>query len=341
MSIQVVPFEEKHLEDAAALLATRHRADRKSEPELPSRFEDPAATLELLKRIMNSPGRGPGVAAIGEGRLAGYLLSSFALEGPTPRAAHVLLGGHAVDPADGGEIYRDMYAAIAPEWLDNGCFSHQVSLPAHDRVALDSWFSLGFGEQSVSTSRSIATPAPGVPAQVEIRRAVAKDIGSVMRLDREFGYYFTASPMLLPYAAFVNPQAAQVKWEKLIANPDSRCWLALQGDQAIAFINLIPGPLPPLLSSEKMIRLEDAFATEGARHGGIGTALLNYALDWALSQGYERCFSSFVSTNIIARRFWLGRGFRIIGHHLERRIDERIVWAGPLGTRLGKERSAC
>ena len=98
MSIQVVPFEEKHLEDAAALLATRHRADRKSEPELPSRFEDPAATLELLKRIMNSPGRGPGVAAIGEGRLAGYLLSSLALEGPTPRAAHVLLGGHERRP---------------------------------------------------------------------------------------------------------------------------------------------------------------------------------------------------------------------------------------------------
>src|SRR5574341_1659914 len=72
MSLEIVPFTEEHLEDAARLLATRHLQDRKHEPNLPERFEDYGVTLQLLRRVS---GQGPGVVALDGGKTVGYLIS--------------------------------------------------------------------------------------------------------------------------------------------------------------------------------------------------------------------------------------------------------------------------
>ena len=39
--LEVVPFSDEHLDDAGRLLAARHARQRKAEPLLPERFEDP------------------------------------------------------------------------------------------------------------------------------------------------------------------------------------------------------------------------------------------------------------------------------------------------------------
>jgi hypothetical protein len=48
--LEVVPFSEEHLEDAARLLAARHARHRKAEPLLPARFEAPLASHFWPKR---------------------------------------------------------------------------------------------------------------------------------------------------------------------------------------------------------------------------------------------------------------------------------------------------
>jgi hypothetical protein len=42
MSVEIVPFTEELLPDAAQLLAQRHRQNRCTHPEMAPRFEDPA-----------------------------------------------------------------------------------------------------------------------------------------------------------------------------------------------------------------------------------------------------------------------------------------------------------
>lgn len=322
MSLEVVPFTEEYLEDAARLLASRHRADRKREPDLPAQFEDAAATARVLQHLVSVPAAGPGVAALREGRLAGYLLSILDLDGDT-RVARIFLPGHASELAEAGETYRDMYTAIAPRWLANGCFVHFVQQHANDEQAVDTWVSLGFGQRAVHTLRD-TSHAPGAVAEVEIRRARPEDIDLLLRLDWEFSRYFATSPMFLPV---FGPERTRQFWEERLADPATPCWLAYRDGEGIAFMILGVEGLSSMLEFGKMVRIGVTFTDAAARQGGVGTALLNHSLDWARSQGYDHCLAGFVSTNILARRFWLGKGFRPVMLGLLRRIDERVAWA--------------
>ena len=131
MRLTIAPFGEEHLDAAAALLAARHRADREREPELPARFEEPAAARALIEAALRARGAG-GVVARRGGRLTGYLVGAPLLAAPggiaaryvLPRSVWVDQAGHATEPPGDGEVYRAMYAALAPRWLAAGCFAH-------------------------------------------------------------------------------------------------------------------------------------------------------------------------------------------------------------------------
>jgi hypothetical protein len=47
--LELVPFADEHLDDAARLLAARHARHREVEPLLSERYQDPAAALEELR----------------------------------------------------------------------------------------------------------------------------------------------------------------------------------------------------------------------------------------------------------------------------------------------------
>ena len=63
------------------------------------------------------------------------------------------------------------------------------------------------------------------------------------------------------------------------------------------------------------------FTMEEARGRGVGTAMLNRALDWGRSRGYERCAVDFEPMNTVGARFWM-RSFRPVCYSFERRIGQ-------------------
>ncbi len=71
-SIEIVPFNEDHLEEAAALVAVRYREERNVNPILPAQFEDATAVLPILH---DNTRRQTGVVARREGKLIGFLTS--------------------------------------------------------------------------------------------------------------------------------------------------------------------------------------------------------------------------------------------------------------------------
>jgi hypothetical protein len=48
MHLEIVPFRDAHLDEAAALLALRHRGDLTLEPALPARFTQPAVARSAV-----------------------------------------------------------------------------------------------------------------------------------------------------------------------------------------------------------------------------------------------------------------------------------------------------
>lgn len=116
-----------------------------------------------------------GVVALRGGRTVRYLLGSLRTPPQvTYRQVTVSYAGAAVDPAleDGREVYREMYAAVATQWIAAGCFAHYVCVAAQDRLAVDAWFSLDFGQDNTLAVRD-TLPAIGMEAgsDIEIRRA--------------------------------------------------------------------------------------------------------------------------------------------------------------------------
>jgi hypothetical protein len=145
VAVNLVPFHDDFLADAAELLAGRHRRDRAALPELPARFEDPAIARGAVQAAWRRP-RASGVAALSDGRLVGYLVWDLTIDAFRGRIAWMRGAGHALGPDADADLYRDLYAAAGPRWLAYGCFKHYALVPAADDAALAAWYGLGFGQ---------------------------------------------------------------------------------------------------------------------------------------------------------------------------------------------------
>jgi len=315
--LEALPFRADFLEEAAALVAASYRAARETEPLLPERFEAPTAVLPLLKDLA---GRGPGVAAVAGGQLAGFLLSRIVVP-RVERMAWVPDCGHGLARPGDGATCREMYAAISRQWVVEGCLAQSVSIHVHDRDAAEAWFSLGFGLTWVDALRDLE-PAAGADEGVEIRRAGRDDIDILLHLEAELVRHLTSAPTSLVYPE--DPQThARRSWA---AGPVDTTWIAFRDGEAVGYLTAErPGGDAPVMArtGRSTASVGGAYVVEDARSSGVGAALLNRSLQWARSEGCERCAADWESANVPAHRFWLGKGFRPVVYTLLRRVEER------------------
>ncbi|HSR33693.1 MAG TPA: GNAT family N-acetyltransferase [Anaerolineae bacterium] len=318
MSITLVPLEEKHLEDAAALVSVRSRAQRQQTPLLPPRFEDTDTILPWLRDLA---GQVPGVAALQGGRLAGFLLAMVIPEFRGKRSTFSPEWANAADTEDSRRIYEEMYTHLSTQWVADGCHVHLVCMLSQDRPGLDAWRWLGFGLSAADGIRDLS-PAPGPPVDVEIRRAETKDAGQAVTLLEALRHHLMAAPTFL----FRNEPMKVPQMRKWLANPANALWLAYQGSQAVACLG--QGSANPdasvIVDDEGTTSIVSAFTREDTRGEGIATALLNRALDWGRAEGYRRCAVDWEPMNVLANRFWL-RHFQPVSYALARHIDERVA----------------
>jgi GNAT superfamily N-acetyltransferase len=318
MPLEIVPFQEKQSEDAAALACARYRAQRQQVPLLPARFEN---ADNILPRIRDLASQAPGVAAFRGGRLAGYLLGFVIPEFRGKRSAYSPEWANAADMEDSRRIYEEMYSHLSTRWVADGCAIHLVSILAHDRAGLQGWHWLGFGLDAADGVRDLSS-VPGLSVDVEIRRAGPEDAGQAVSLLEALRRHLMAAPTFL----FRSERSDITQQKEWLGNPGNALWLACQGSEVVACLG--QGPASPkasiLIDDEKTTSIVSAFTREDVRGGGIATALLNRALDWGRTQGYERCAVDWEPMNILASRFWL-RHFQPVSYALERHIDERVA----------------
>ena len=270
-----------------------------------------------------------GVVALRGGRAVGYLLGS--LKTP-PRVSYrqvtVSYAGAAVDLAqegvDGREVYREMYAAVAPQWVAAGCLAHFVSTPAKDRVAVDAWFSLDFGQDNILAVRdTLPANGMGLASDFEIHRAGPEDIDAAVLLEDGLRRYQAGSPVFVPYSPKRRAGLRKLN-EELLADPAIGFWLAYRRGRAVGMQVFAPAPGGWMNLPERSIALEHAYTEEEERGSGLGTALLRHGLSWARETGFERCVVDWETPNLLASRFWQHAGFRPLSFWLCRRIDERV-----------------
>ncbi len=204
MTREITPFTAAHLEPAAELLAKRHGQQLLREPRLPRKYASAVETRALLEALLP---RAEGVVAVEDGRVAGYLLSRPDMDWGG-RARLVPMEGHAVDHANGVEVYREMYTAASPAWNDAGFFQHSVNLPAGDEAAAAAFFSLGFGQMLAFGLRDLA-PLEGVSKEVRIERAGEGQLEDVRRLMVGLGEYNSQAPLYRPFVPQTDTEWAR------------------------------------------------------------------------------------------------------------------------------------
>lgn len=317
MSLEIVPLEEEeHLEDAAALASSCYKGLREQIAPLPPRYAEVSTLLPLLRGIA---GAGPGVAAIRRGRLAGFLTGWLIPSFRGKRSVFSPEWANAADLEDSRRIYEEMYAHLSASWVADGYYTHLISMLVNDHDGIDGWHWLGFGMIAADAVRDLQ-PAQGSPAaDVSIRRGCLEDIEEAMALSEALQRHMASAPTFLVHAE----KRDRDYYEEWLANPANALWLAYDGTEAVAFMKQGPANVDActIIHDEKTTSIVGAFTTESVRGRGIAIALLNRSLEWARSDGYERCAVDFEPMNPLATRFWL-RHFQPVCYTLIRHVDE-------------------
>ena len=315
---EIVSLCREHLTEAAALFVAGYREARAAEPSLPAGHENARA---ILPRLRDLAAKEPGVAALRDGRIAGFLLGQVLPTFRGKRSVYVPEWAHAAVGQQRADIYRGMYARLSPRWVADGCFTHLITTLANDREAKEAWFGLGFGMIAVDAMRDLG-PIQCAAADVDVRRAQPEDIDPVLEFARGIQRHMAAAPMFVPLLRLVEKETV----ERRLADPAQAIFLACCNADPVGYVHIRPAnpSAAYVIQDEKTVSIRGAFTRPSHRGKGIGTALLGRAIDWARSAGYERCAVDFEPQNIPGTRFWL-RHFRPVCHSMVRHVDEAIA----------------
>ena len=300
--LEIRPFSEEHLGPAGDLLAERHRRHRKTEPLL-TEPADYRAEVEALWR----GDQASGVVGLRAGRIAGYVLGISKDEEPWGPNVWVEPAGHAVEQA---EDLRDLYAAAAVDWVEQGRTRHYALAPAFDAPLLEAWYRLSFGQQQALGIREI--PDAAMPENV--RAAEERDVEALVELGPMLTDHQGGSPVFSAWRALETEDELRQEVIDDVANSELGLLVAEVDGKIVGGFELAPTTLSPMHVSlarvEGAVLLAWAVTRPDVRGSGAGVALTEACFAWAREHGYEVMVTDWRVTNLLSSRFWPRRGFR-------------------------------
>lgn len=307
MSLQVGPFEDRHREPAAKLLARQSPAF--------AEFSDISASRRRIDSWRRS---GLSVAAQRDGELVGFLAATPPGTLGEP-LAKIRPEQHSATSQDRRDIYRSLYGALSGQLVAIGAFEHMITVAAAQSDVLQHFFELGFGVDQIKGRRPL-TRIADESADVTVRPARAEDIGALIELAMEVTLFHAEPPMFRP--AFGDFGAIRASY--LSALEDDRQFLVVAEfeGRSVGMMQAVPDT-----RYRNTATIGLAGVTPSARLRGVGRALLAAVVGWAGRHGYEACAVEWTSPNPVSDRFWRGHGFDPVHCKLVRRLDPRVAWA--------------
>ena len=329
MKIELLPFTDEIIPDAGRLLADRHKCNREILPLLPVRFEDPAVASKAVEILWQEKYTG-GYAAFRNGRLIAYLIGKTATD-PWGRAGYVYLPGYAVAEDERPAVIQDLYALLGEDWVKKGCFDHCLYISAADTKVIQTLFDIGFGKERIDALmdlRTLEIPEVKEPTELVIRKAGSGDNAHLGSLSNII-FRALAKP---PYWHPTVPEDwddLYEGWSELADDKEWTIWLALENDEALGIVGFRPEEEidTQVLAAPRTVYLSVAATKPEARGRGISTVLTWHGLKQAQQEGYEICYSNWISPNLLASRFWPRFGFQDAAYRLAKKVNPMIAWA--------------
>ncbi len=300
--MEITPLRREHISQAAALFVEGCKKQRLATPSLSDRLEDVERVADMLDGLLDSC---PGVAAVEDGRLVGYMgwIIADRFRGADRRGAYCPEWGHAaVEEAKPG-IYRAMYRVAADRWAAAGCQVHAITLLAQDHTAEQVWVWNGFGLTVVDGVRPMRPLECLCSTTVSIHKATPADTSILALLDAEHCRHYTASPVFM--APPHNNSAAE--FAEFLSHPRNSVWLAMDGEIPVGFMRYdgYKSDGEEIVNADDAAYITGAYVRPAYRGRRVAAALLDAALRDYASQGFTCCAVDFESFNPEAASFWM------------------------------------
>jgi GNAT superfamily N-acetyltransferase len=147
-------------------------------------------------------------------------------------------------------------------------------------------------------------------AEVTIRQATERDLAAIVRLWREMaGLHAEIEAMVWSLGPDAEEHCRR-DLSECIGKDDHRVLVAVEGERVVGYLLASKARRPPVLSPTLHGAIHDACVTRSARRRGIGTRLVNAAMDWFRSEGLPTAAVSYALENGESAPFWRAQGFR-------------------------------
>ncbi|MBK9926978.1 MAG: GNAT family N-acetyltransferase [Anaerolineales bacterium] len=329
MKTEYLPFTEQIIPEAGKLLADRHARNRKSLPLLPARFEDPQVAAKAVDTLWQKKLKN-GYAAFRDGKMIAYLIGETTTL-PWGRSGYVYLPGYALAENENPAIMQDLYAMLGDDWVKTGHFNHYLYISVADKNVLDALFDLGFGKERVDALLNLGkavTPEIKEATGISIRKAGTGDNAHLGSLSDVIFRALAKAPYWHPT---VPEEWGELHegWSELADEKEWTVWLALENEEALGTVGFTAQAEADtdMLASPRTSYLSVAATKPQARGRGISTTLTWHGLEQTRKDGFEICYTNWISPNLLASRFWPRFGFKDVAYRVAKKVSPMIAWA--------------
>ncbi|MHB8070877.1 MAG: GNAT family N-acetyltransferase [Candidatus Cryosericum sp.] len=313
--MQIANFTHSHIVQAQALAKQNYKEERGFVTALPQ--------IDLMPDLIEFADNNMGVAAFENCEMVGFMCAYSAFDNAfgttgvkgtwSPLHAHAAVG-------DREKIYKRLYQAAAEKWVAAGAASHAITLYAHERDALDSFFTYGFGLRCVDAIRSINDVGMSTEDKYRFTELDRNNAGEVTGLRNLLINHLGESPCFLRY-----PQMSESESIDRGNHRDSRIFTMNENDNLIAFIEIMVSGENFVCDAPDMMNICGAYLMPEYRGNGTYDNLLRFLMNCLNTEGYTRLGVDFESFNPTAWGFWL-KHFAPYTHSVVRRIDEGATY---------------
>lgn len=317
MNIDIKKLKNDHLRDVFEIVINNYQTERKSVPYLPSEKNFENLFKSKLKNLISED---TGIIAQSNkkiiGFIAGYKINEF---WGNCKGIYCPDYGHGVIGDNRKNIYQKLYKYSADKWVENGFTHHALTIYAHDRETIDTFFWLGFGLRCIDAMRK-TTAIKKNYTDVNIRKIGKERIPEIADIQDELHNYFKKSPIFMPVAK----EAPEKYLENWFKDKNRHLWAAYKDNEAVGFMKVEPKGERLITESEEVMNITGAYVKEEYRKSKIAVSLLKNIQKWMLDNDYNLCGADYESFNITGSNFW-NQFFTPYTYSLVRRIDERVL----------------
>lgn len=316
LEIKFENLDEKYIDDAVELVTLAYIEEKKAIPYLPPKDELNGELKELIGNLFKY---GKGIVATNNGKLLGYL-AGYKIDEffGACKGIYCPLYGSGVNKDYRNNLFQEIYKHAANLWVNDSCFTHALTLFAHDNEIINQWFWLGFGLRCVDSIRKVATIDVN-NENIKIKKADNNDIIHLAEIHRNHNLYYKTSPLFMPRGE-EDPISDLTQW---LSEDNHHLWVAYHNEKAVGYMRIQPDAETYISTHKSVMNITGAFVESDKRHSGIGAMLLGEIQNWLLENNYSLCGVDFESFNIMGSKFW-NKYFTPYTYSLVRRIDERI-----------------